>query len=130
EAGLISIIMPTYNRERFVLSAVESVFCQDYRPIELVIADDGSTDGTERKLSTWLGRLSDPRFRLVYSRKPNGGASSARNWGARRSTGEYILYLDSDDHLLPGAISRAVKLLRECDKLPYIYFRVQLSDSE
>lgn len=130
QKGLISIIMPTYNRERFILSAVESVFRQEYRPIELVIADDGSTDDTAEKVSNWFKSVSpDPSFRLVYTRKPNGGASSARNWGVRHSTGEYILYLDSDDYLLPGAIARAVTILADSE-FPYVYFRVQVSDEK
>lgn len=127
--GLVSVIMPSYNRENFILQAIESVFKQNYRPIELVIADDGSTDNTESKISEWIARTQpDSDFTLIYSRKPNGGASSARNWGARHSNGEFILFLDSDDYLLPGAIDRAVEHLRD-DDLPYVYFRVQLTDA-
>lgn len=129
EAGLISVIMPTYNREKFILAAVESVFKQEYRPIELVIADDESTDGTEQKVLDWLSETTDPDFKIIYRKKTNGGASSARNWGLRHSRGEFILYLDSDDCLLPGALERGSQLLKG-SSLPYAYFRVQISDAE
>lgn len=130
QKGLVSIIMPTYNRQRFIIAAVESAFHQDYRPIEVVIADDGSTDNTENVISEWVAQRSpDPAFKVIYSRKTNGGASSARNWGVQHSSGEFVLYLDSDDCLLPGAVARAVVILDETD-LPYVYFRVQLTDAE
>lgn len=128
QQGLVSIIMPTYNRGQFILAAVESVYRQDYRPIEVVVADDGSTDNTEEKLTEWLAKVApDSDFSVNYSRKPNGGASSARNWAVERSRGEYILYVDSDDSLLPGTIRRAATLLNG-NELPYVYFRVQNSD--
>lgn len=130
EKGLVSVIMPAYNRARLILPAVESVFRQDYRPLELIIADDGSSDNTEDVVTEWLTKVEpDTNFRLLYTRKPNGGPCSARNWAIRRSQGEFIQYLDSDDCLLPGAVRQGVERL-EGTNLPYVYARVQIADSE
>ena len=89
---LVSVIMPVYNREDIVLNAVETVLNQSYKNFELIIVDDGSTDDTRNVLKS----ISDDRVKLIFS-KSNGGSSAARNLGLKSATGEYILYLDSDN---------------------------------
>ena len=86
----VSVIIPTYNRKDLVIEAIESVFAQTYRDYEIVLVDDGSTDGTEDALRS----LED---RVRYLSKPNRGVSSARNLGIQRAHGSLIAFLDSDD---------------------------------
>ncbi|MFQ5824171.1 MAG: glycosyltransferase family 2 protein [bacterium] len=85
-----SVIIPTYNRLQFLMEAVESVLNQTYQNFELILVDDGSTDGTS-DYALELGK------QVKYIYKKNGGPSSARNRGIREAKGEFITFLDSDD---------------------------------
>jgi len=87
---IISVILPTYNRGNVISRAIESVLCQTYKNIELIIIDDGSFDNTEEVISKYKDDIK-------YIKQDNAGASSARNNGIRQSQGEYIAFLDSDD---------------------------------
>lgn len=95
----VSVVIPTFNRRNLVAEAVQSVLAQNLRDIEIIVVDDGSTDGT-------AGLLSD-RFadRLRYTWQPNAGRSAARNRGALQARGEYIVFLDSDDLVMPDGPS-------------------------
>ena len=88
----VSVIIPTYNRENTILRAVQSVLDQTYTNIEVLIIDDGSTDGTVELVK----RISDERVQCIVLEK-NGGPSNARNIGAQMATGEWIAFQDSDD---------------------------------
>ena len=90
-----SIVVPTYNRAGFICKAIDSVLNQTFNKFELIIVDDGSTDNT----SEIVNKYSDPRIKYFY--QENKERSAARNEGIRRSTGEYITFLDSDDYYLP-----------------------------
>ncbi|MGC8121911.1 glycosyltransferase [Marinobacter sp. VGCF2001] len=104
---LISIITPTYNRERTIAQAVESVLAQSYERWELLIIDDGSEDGTREQLS---GYLDDAR--VQYHFQENQGQSVARNRGLRYARGEYICFLDSDDLWVPEKLERQEALMK------------------
>jgi len=91
ETPLISIIIPLYNKEKFIRRSLESVFSQSYSNIEIVVVNDGSTDGSREIVLS----MDDPRIRLID--KPNGGVSSARNRGIDEAKGVYIAFLDADD---------------------------------
>ena len=88
---MVSVIIPTYNREKSVLAAVNSVLDQTYKDLELIVIDDGSTDRTK----DILGRIQDARFRYVYQK--NAGACAARNHGIELAKGDFIAFHDSDD---------------------------------
>jgi glycosyltransferase involved in cell wall biosynthesis len=103
---LISVVIPTYNRCTFLKEALTSVQEQSYAPIEMIVVDDGSTDGTEKM----LGQLSFP---LTILRQPNRGVSAARNAGIRAAHGELIALLDSDDYWLPEKIEHQVRLFQD-----------------
>ena len=92
---LISIIIPCYNQAEFLPDALNSILIQTYSNWECIIVNDGSPDNTEVITKNWC--LKDPRFH--YVKKENGGISSARNTGIRRSKGTYILPLDADDYI-------------------------------
>lgn len=92
---LVSVIIPTYNREKYIKKALYSVFLQSYQDFEIIIVDDGSTDDTKNILEPYL---KDPRVFYIYQQ--NQKVSRARNNGIRRARGEYIALLDSDDYWL------------------------------
>jgi glycosyltransferase involved in cell wall biosynthesis len=91
---LISVIVPTYNRQHFVANAVESVLRQDAGNVEIVVVDDGSTDNTAAVLVPLMKHIR-------YIHQENRGVSAARNRGVRESRGEYLAFLDSDDEWAP-----------------------------
>jgi alpha-1,6-rhamnosyltransferase len=97
----ISVVVATYDRARLVPAAIDSVLTQDYPDIEVLVVDDGSTDGTWDVLTRRYE--AEPRVRLL--RQENGGTASARNLGLRFATGELISFLDSDDAYLPGHLA-------------------------
>ncbi len=113
EPGLVSVIIPTYNRAHFLVEAMDSVWNQTYRPIELIVVDDGSTDNTQEVLHDWARKsAADDQFRLRSFHQENKGAPTARNLGLIESHGEYIQFLDSDDLLAPSKIKVQVAALR------------------
>jgi glycosyltransferase involved in cell wall biosynthesis len=96
---MISIILPTYNREQYLREAVDSVFTQTYPDWELIVIDDGSTDRT----AEYLGGLHDPRVRVIAHERC-GNPARLRNAGIGRATGDYLSFLDSDDLWLPDKL--------------------------
>ena len=98
----VSIIINNFNYARFVVAAIESALGQTYPNCEVIVVDDGSTDGSQALLERFKGRAL-----LVL--KANGGQASAMNAGLRASTGEMVAFLDSDDELFPYAIEKAVE---------------------
>ena len=122
EANLVSVIIPTYNRAAVLPDAMESVFKQTYRPIELIIVDDGSTDSTgEIVISFSRKAAGDSLFTLRYIAKNNEGSQVARNAGVTVSTGEFLQFLDSDDILNPDKLANAVRLYREDPTIDFVY---------
>lgn len=95
ERPLISIIVPIYNIEEYLPRCVHSITAQTYKNLEILLVDDGSTDGTG-ELCEKLAQ-EDDRIRVFH--KENGGSSSARNFGIARSNGEYLGFVDSDDYI-------------------------------
>lgn len=100
---LVSVVIPVFNGEAYLADALDSVVAQDYTPIEIIVVDDGSTDGTPAV----AGRY--PRVR--YVRQSNQGPSAARNTGIALSTGEFVTFLDADDVMLPERIRLQVAAL-------------------
>ena len=110
---LVSVIIPAYNVERYIAQTVDSVLAQTYRPIEIVITDDGSTDGTRAVLEPYIAR-GDVR----YFFQKNKGPHVARNASIRASKGKYIALLDADDLFLSEKIEKQVAYLEahpKCD---------------
>lgn len=101
---LISVIIPVYNIIDCLPRCVESVCAQTYRNLEILLVDDGSTDGTEQLCDSLAGE--DERIRVFH--KKNGGSSSARNLGICQSHGEYLGFVDSDDYIEPDMYERLV----------------------
>lgn len=98
---LVSYIVPAYNAEGWIGDLLASASEQAYRPIEVIVVDDGSTDGTAGVVERFARTHGGGGFDIVLVRQPNGGCFRARNAGARRARGEFLGHLDSDD-LLPA----------------------------
>ena len=110
----ISVIIPTYNRKNTLPRAVESVLNQVYKPVEIIIVDDGSTDGTKE----WFSEMY-PLVHYIY--QVNSGVSLARNTGINSARGDWIALLDSDDEWLPDKLELQVKLLQNNAELRFCH---------
>ncbi len=108
DGPLVSVVMAMYNARAYVAEAVDSALRQDYAHFELIVVDDGSTDGSHQIVE----RYRDPRIRLI--RTENRGLSAARNLGLARSQGGYVTFLDSDDLLTPVSLSSRIAGFERC----------------
>lgn len=106
---MVSIIIPVYNVEQYLVQCVESILAQTYQNLEIILVDDGSTDDSGRLCDALAQR--DHRIRVIH--KPNGGLSDARNAGTKACNGAFVFYLDSDDYLEQDAISALVRIQEE-----------------
>jgi glycosyltransferase involved in cell wall biosynthesis len=115
----VSVVIPTYNNAPYLLEALESVSSQSFRDVEVVVVDDGSTDGTRSLLEPHLGRIR-------YYPQRNQGVAVARNVGLELAEGELVTWLDGDDVMLPGNLEVKVGVLRRHPELGGVFsdFRV------
>ncbi|MHC4881290.1 MAG: glycosyltransferase family 2 protein, partial [Planctomycetota bacterium] len=104
---VVSVIIPSYNAKELLAEAIDSVLSQTLTDLEVVVIDDGSTDGTTEVVKA----IDDPRIRYFY--KDNGGVSSARNMGLDKAEGQYIAFLDSDDLYSPEYLKTMVTALED-----------------
>lgn len=115
----ISIIIPCYNYSRYLSEAIESALAQDYPNLEVIVIDDGSTDGTKEEAL----KYKDRGVKYVY--QPNQGVSSARNLGSSKAAGQYIMYLDADDKLEPHYVSSCLKVLQDNPDVSFVYTQMR-----
>jgi len=94
---LISVVIPTYNRGPQTMAAVNSVLAQTVTDLEVIVVDDGSSDGSGEALERFVNQKAADSHRVFFCRQPNQGSATARNAGAARARGEYLAFLDSDD---------------------------------
>ncbi len=109
--NLVSIIIPIYNREDFIHNTLKSVQGSDYRPLELVLIDDGSVDASFDMIQQYKEDHEASNFKIIVERQMNQGAPAARNLGYKLSTGRFIQFLDSDDEIKPDKFSLQVSEL-------------------
>jgi glycosyltransferase involved in cell wall biosynthesis len=112
---LVSIIIPTFNHKTYVTDAVESGLNQTYPAVEIIVVDDGSTDGTGEVLRERYGE----RIRYLY--QENRGPAATRNAGTRVARGEFVHYCDADDQLLPSKIERCMAVFRQHPEFGLVY---------
>lgn len=105
----ISIIMPVYNSGKYLSTAVDSILNQSFKEIELILVDDGSTDGSSEKCDEYARKDS----RVVVIHQKNGGICNARNTALKMAKGEYIGFCDHDDEYLPGYLEKAYQVAME-----------------
>jgi glycosyltransferase involved in cell wall biosynthesis len=110
----VTIIIPTYNRQDFLIESLESVISQTYPNKEIIVVNDGSTDDTEKVLQKHIGNI-------IYLKKENGGKSSALNFALSKATGQYIWIFDDDDIALPKKLELQIRMFQENRKLGLIH---------
>lgn len=113
-APLVSVVMPVYNHENYVVEAIRSVFEQSLRPIELIMIDDGSTDDSVKRIETYLAENPAPEGVSVhFNTRNNQGAHHTINEGLAASKGEYIAILNSDDRYMSERLAKCVATAKE-----------------
>lgn len=117
----ISVIIPVFNGERYLAAAIGSVRAQDYRPKEILLIDDGSTDSTAEVAKSFA--------EVRYEHQPRNGPGAARNRGVELATGKLLAFLDADDVWLPGKLSRQVAALENEIEAVFTH-AVQFRDGE
>lgn len=117
EPGLVSVIIPVYNGEPFLGEALESVLGQTYRPIEAIVIDDGSTDGSEEVVRRFAS------VRYIY--QPHQGAGSARNHGLKLAQGAFVAFLDADDVWLTEKLTLQIAAFTADPQLDLVFGHVQ-----
>ena len=120
---LVSIVIPTFNGANYLREAIDSVLAQDYRHIELIVLDDGSTDDTPRILKEY-------KDKFYWETQPNMGQAGTLNKGWQMAHGEVLAYLSADDSLFPSAVSRSVGCLLEDTKRVLTYCDYHLMDEK
>jgi glycosyltransferase involved in cell wall biosynthesis len=117
----VSIIIPAYNAARYLPAAIDSVLAQTYADWEIIVIDDGSTDGT-RSVAQSYGPNLGARLRYVY--QANQGVSAARNRGIREARGEFLAILDADDVWLPTRLARGVAVMDDSPRVGLVHSRI------
>ncbi len=117
--GLVSIIMPVYNREQYVAAAIESVLQQTYKKYELIIVDDGSTDSSLQVIRSFQKYFPDDR--LIIISQQNRGPSYAKNVGIEAGHGQYIAFLDSDDFWHEEKLAKQLPLFNTDREVAFTY---------
>ena len=120
---LLSIIIPVFNCAAVITRCLKSI---DYSDAEILVIDDGSTDATAKIASEYA--QSHPNVRLIH--KDNGGVSSARNLGIESASGKYIMFIDADDYIVPGGISRIIELAEKYNAEVVKYKIVSVKNNE
>lgn len=109
EKERISVVVPIYNVEAYLQKSIESILHQTYQNLEIILVDDGATDGCPAVCDAYAA--TDARVRVIH--KENGGLSDARNTGVAAATGDYIGFVDSDDFLKPTMYEKLLSALKE-----------------
>lgn len=123
-AGLVSVIMPIYNAEKYLQETLASIFAQEYTDIEIILVDDCSTD----RSAQIIAELQKEHSEIIYFRQEkNMGAGAARNKALELARGQYVAFLDSDDVWLPGKINRQIELMH-ASKSPFSYTAIEMMD--
>lgn len=123
EMPLISVIMPTFNNDEYIIEALQSVFTQTYNNYEIIVVDDGSTDTTRDKLSMYSDKIQ-------YHYQDNQGLAVARNTGLFHTRGKYFTFLDGDDVWLPDNLMIKVLIMESDKKLGAVFSDFVLFDNQ
>lgn len=126
---MVSVVIPTYNRAHIIQDSLDSAYAQSYRPLEVVVVDDGSNDDTEAIVKTWINEhLNDVQFSVVYLHQENQGGNPARNNGIRHARGQYVAFLDSDDLWHAEKVRKQIRVFESDPEIGGVYCGVQHVD--
>lgn len=123
DKALVSVVIATFNLAAYLPLAIKSVLDQTYKNIEVIIVDDGSTDGTRDAISVYL---NDPR--VTYLFQENKGQAAAKNYGVRESRGEYVAFLDGDDMWVPEKLDAQIPMFLKSEAVGLVYSRMRYID--
>lgn len=115
---IVSVIIPAYNRDRYLAEAIESVLAQTYSAIDIIVVDDGSVDRTAEVAQRYV-----PKIRYFY--QPNGGIGAARNAGIAQAQGEFLAFLDSDDLWVPNKLALQLAAFASDPELDAVFGYIQ-----
>lgn len=118
---MVSIIIPVYNHKHTIIKSLESIMSQSFRPLEVIIVNDGSTDGFEEIMPklTEIGRVNEVEIKVIN--QANMGAPKARNEGFLASQGEFLIFWDADTIGTPQMLSKMVKILDQKPEISFVY---------
>ena len=116
---IFSVVIPVYNVKDYLPKCIDSVLAQDFDDYEIVLVDDGSTDGESGAICDRYAEANAARIRVIH--KPNGGLGDARNVGIEAAQGEYVVFLDSDDYVDAGMLSALAAVIDRfhCDMIDF-----------
>ena len=118
-----SVIIPIYNTVDYISKCIDSVINQSYAAYEIILVNDGSTDGSDRVCEEYKDKYKDKRAIKVINKK-NGGASSARNAGIKEATGDYLFFLDSDDYIKTDTLESFALLIEKYGLVDFVHGRM------
>ena len=107
---IFSVVIPVYNVKDYLPKCIDSVLAQDFEDYEVILIDDGSTDGESGAICDRYAAAHPERIRAIH--KPNGGVGEARNVGIEAAQGEYLIFIDSDDYIAPRHVPRSCRRRR------------------
>lgn len=124
----ITIIIPVHNRERIVGRTLESIRCQTFRPLAIVLVDNNSTDSTLSVLKQWKDENQTEDFIVTVMSETTPGATSARNCGLKEASSEFVMFFDSDDTMEPSHVERAMRAFRSPRRPDIVGWNVTIHD--
>jgi glycosyltransferase involved in cell wall biosynthesis len=128
EGRKVTVVVPVFNRAGLIKNTLDSIQKQTYRPLEVVIVDDGSTDNTAEVIRNWVIQNQQDALRVRCVEQQNQGANSARNRGISEATGEFIAFLDSDDQWLAEKVEKQLAVFLANREIGGVYCGLQSVD--
>lgn len=123
----VSVIIPCFNNESTLEETIASVLDQKLQSFEIIVVDDGSTDGSSEVVNRIIAQ--HPKHKIQLVKQQNSGPSKARNAGAKHATGKYLMFLDADDLIHPDYLQMTVELLEKDDSLNVVYSNAEYFDA-
>lgn len=126
----ISVIIPVYNREDLVVRTLDSVYAQTYRPIELIVVDNNSTDSSVQTVKRWKDSYQHIDFKIILTEEKKPGAANARQTGFNNATSDVVMFFDSDDVMCPELIAKVMAKFRMHPNTEMVYWQTSVLSSE
>lgn len=123
----VSIIIPCFNNDDTIVETLQSVCNQDYSAIEIIIVNDGSTDSSEKTITDFIAAANNITIQLIHQK--NSGPSVARNTGASKATGKYLLFLDADDKIASNFVSECIAVFDSKSDANLVYSEAELFEA-